>query len=216
MKTYLTRWLAAATLALTGLTFPVQAQQALVAGRDYSLIEPAQLTDNPQKIGVTEYFSYACPHCNVLNPSLTRWAAKLPADVEFKRVPVSFSPFYQLMAKLFYTLDALGELPRLDTAAFAAIHEKGLKLIDEKSIQAWAVAQGIEAKKFSVAFNSFGVTGDTKRAEQLTKNGKIQGVPAIVVDGRYLVIGKDIKSPDELLILADKVIAKARYERSQK
>ena len=97
-----------------------------------------------------------------------------------------------------------------------AIHEKGLKLIDEKSIQAWAVSQGIEAKKFSVAFNSFGVTGNTKRAEQLTKNSKIQGVPAIVVDGRYLVIGKDVKSPDELLILADKVIAKARYERSQK
>ena len=141
----------------------------------------------------------------------------LPADVAFKRVPVSFnSPFYQLMAKLFYTLDAIGEMERLDAAAFDAIHVKGLKLIDEKSVQEWAVSQGVDAKKFSDAFKSFSTDSNVKRADQLSRAAKIPGVPALVVDGRYLVVGKNVKNHDELLALTEKVIDKARTERAAK
>ena len=179
-------------------------------------ISPAQPTDNPAKIEVIEFFSYACPHCNDLNPSIMKWAAKLPAEVEFKRVPVNFSPFYQLMARLYYTLEAISELKRLDEAVFNAIHVRGLKLIDDKSIQEWAVGQGIDAKKFSDAYNSFGVISKVKRADQLSRNAKIQGVPAMLVDGRYLQVGKDVKSPDDQLALTDKLIDKARSERSKK
>jgi thiol:disulfide interchange protein DsbA len=42
---------------------------------------------------------------------------------------------------------------------------------------------------------------------------KIQGVPALAVDGKYLVGGKDF---NEQLAIADKLIAKARSEKSGK
>ncbi len=217
MKKHMNRWLAAITLALFSVVLPVQAQQQLAVGRDYVVIEPAQLTDNPAKIEVTEFFSYACPHCNDLNPHIGKWADKLPSDVAFKRVPVSFnSPFYQLMAKLYFTLEAIGELQKLDSAVFTAIHEKGLKLIDEKSILEWVKSQGVDAKKFSDAFNSFGVVSKVKRADQVGQASKITGVPALVVDGRYLVVGKDMKSHADLLALTDKVVDKARSERNKK
>ena len=109
MNTRSARWLAALSLVL--LTFSAQAQgpSPLAASRDYVVIEPALLTDNPAKIEVIEFFSYACPHCNDLSPHIAQWAAKLPADVVFKRIPVGFNnPSYQLMAKLYYTLDAIG------------------------------------------------------------------------------------------------------------
>ena len=64
------------------------------------------------------------------------------------------------MAKLFYTLDAIGEMERLDAAAFDAIHVKGLKLIDEKSVQEWAVSQGVDAKKFSGVFKAVPARSD--------------------------------------------------------
>ena len=216
MKKTLIGRLAAYTFAFVGLlalALPAQAQ--LAAGVDFAEIKPALQVDNPARIEVVEFFSYACPHCSDLNPLVRKWAAKLPADVAFKRVPVSFnSPFYQLMAKLFYTLDAIGEMERLDAAAFDAIHVKGLKLIDEKSVQEWAVSQGVDAKKFSDAFKSFSTDSNVKRADQLSRAAKIPGVPALVVDGRYLVVGKNVKNHDELLALTEKVIDKARTERA--
>ena len=218
MKKTLIGRLAAYTFAfvsLLALALPAQAQ--LAAGVDFAEIKPALQVDNPARIEVVEYFAYACPHCSDLNPLVKKWAAKLPADVAFKRIPVSFnSPFYQLMAKLFYTLDAIGEMERLDAAAFDAIHVKGLKLIDEKSVQEWAVSQGVDAKKFSDAFKSFSTDSNVKRTDQLSRAAKIPGVPALVVDGRYLVVGKNVKNHDELLALTEKVIDKARTERAAK
>ena len=218
MKKTLIGRLAAYTFAfvsLLALALPAQAQ--LAAGVDFAEIKPALQVDNPARIEVVEFFSYACPHCSDLNPLVRKWAAKLPADVAFKRVPVSFnSPFYQLMAKLFYTLDAIGEMERLDAAAFDAIHVKGLKLIDEKSVQEWAVSQGVDAKKFSDAFKSFSTDSNVKRADQLSRAAKIPGVPALVVDGRYLVVGKNVKNHDERLALTEKVIDKVRGERTAK
>lgn len=191
------------------------AQQELVAGRDFVAVEPIQPTDNPAKIEVTEFFSYACSHCNALNPLISEWAEKLPADVEFKRVPVGFNPFYKLMAKFYYTLEAIGELKRLDAAVFAAIHDKGLRLVDEKSLTEWVVLQGVDAKKFSDAFNSFSVSSKATRGDQLAAGAKIKGVPAIFVDGRYLVAGGSGSYAD-LLVLTDRVIAKRRGERNKK
>ena len=218
MKKTLIGRLAAYTFAFVGLlalALPAQAQ--LAAGVDFAEIKPALQVDNPARIEVVEFFSYACPHCSDLNPLVRKWAAKLPAGVPFKPDPVSFnSPVYQLMGKLFYTLDAIGEMERLDAAAFDAIHVKGLKLIDEKSVQEWAVSQGVDAKKFSDAFKSFSTDSNVKRTDQLSRAAKIPGVPALVVDGRYLVVGKNVKNHDELLALTEKVIDKARTERAAK
>ena len=215
MKKYLTGWLAAASLALLSLALPAHAQ--LTVGTDYVVIDPAQTTDNPAKIEVTEYFSYACPHCSDLDPLVSQWSAKLPADVAFKRVPVSFnSPFYELMARLYYALDAVGDLPRLHSAVFDAVHHQGVKLIDDQSILEWVTSQGVDAKKFSDAYSSFGVSSKIKRADQLSRLAKIRGVPALVVDGRYLVVGQNIRAHSELLTLTDRVIDKARQERNAK
>jgi thiol:disulfide interchange protein DsbA len=211
MRKYLGTWLSALIAALCLLSLPTHAQP--VAGRDYSVIEPTQPTDDPGRIEVVEFFSYACPHCNDLNPLIHKWAEKLPRDVVFKRVPVSFNPFYELMARLFYTLDTTGDLARLDAAVFSAIHEKGLKLVSEKNITDWAVSQGVDARRFSEAWNSFTVNSKVKRADQAARNHRIQGVPAVAVDGRYLVGGKSLQ---ELLTLTDQVIEMRRGERSGK
>ena len=211
MMKHLGGWLAAVTVGFLAIAAPAQAQ--LVAGRDFTVIEPPQPTDNPSTIEVVEFFSYACPHCNDLNPMIHKWAAKLPSDVVFKRVPVSFNPFYELMARLFYSLETTGDLARLDESLFNAIHVKGLKLINEKSITEWVTSQGVDALKFGDAWKSFNVSSKTKRADQMARNFRIQGVPAIAVDGRYLVGGKNLQ---ELLVLTDKVIDKRRAERNSK
>lgn len=207
-------WLAAITVALFAVALPAAAQ---TAGREYVPIEPAQATDNPAKIEVIEFFSYGCPHCSEFHPTVSKWSAKLPADVAFKRVPVSFGRAqWANLSKLYYALEATGDLAKLDGAVFHALHEKGLKLYDDKSIAEWVAAQGADAKKFADAYNSFGVVSKVKRADQLAQAAKIQGVPALAIDGKFLMVNEGIKDWADLVARTDKVIDKVRAERNKK
>lgn len=215
MNARISRWFMAIALATLAVVSPVRAE--LAVGRDYVPIVPAQMTDNPAKIEVIEFFSYGCPHCNEFHPTVSKWSASLPADVTFKRVPVSFGrPQWASLARLYYALETTGDLSRLDGAVFDALHKTGSKLYDDKSITDWAAAQGVDAKKFSDAYNSFGVVSKARRADQMSQAYKIQGVPAMAVDGKYLVTGKEIKSVAELPMLTDQVIGMARSERKKK
>lgn len=214
MHKHITGWLAAITFALFAVALPATAQNA---AREYVAIVPAQSSDNPGKIEVVEFFSYGCPHCSDFHPTVSKWAAKLPADVVFKRVPVSFGRAqWAVLSRLYYALEATGDLAKLDAAVFYALHEKGLKLYDDKSIAEWVVAQGVDAKKFSDAYSSFGVISKGKRADQLAQGSKIQGVPALAIDGKYLMINDGIKDYAELLARTDKVIDKVRAESNKK
>ncbi len=208
-------WLLAITLAMLAVVLPVRAE--LVVGRDYVPIIPAQMTDTPAKIEVIEFFSYGCPHCSDFHPIVGKWAATLPSDVTFKRVPVTFGrPPWASLARLFYALETTGDLARLDSAVFDALHKAGSKLYDDKSIIAWVTTQGIDAKRFTEAYNSFAVVSKAKRADQLVQTYKIQGVPAMTVDGKYLVTGKELKGLAELPALTEQVIGMARSDRKKK
>ena len=208
-------WLLAITLAMLAVILPVRAE--LAVGRDYLPIVPAQMTDTPAKIEVIEFFSYGCPHCSEFHPIVGKWAAALPSDVTFKRVPVTFGrPQWASLARLFYALEATGDLARLDNAVFDALHRAGSKLYDDKSITEWVTGQGIDARKFTEAYNSFSVVSKAKRADQMVQAYKIQGVPAMAVDGKYLVTGKEIKGLADLPALTDQVIGMARSDRKKK
>lgn len=214
MHKQITGWLAALSVALFAVALPASAQ---TASREYVAIVPAQASDNPTKIEVVEFFSYGCPHCSDFHPTVSKWSAKLPADVVFRRVPVSFGRAqWASLSKLYYALEATGDLAKLDGAVFHALHEKGLKLYDDKSIAEWVSAQGVDAKKFADAYNSFGVVSKVKRGDQLAQASKIQGVPALAVDGKYLMINDGIKDYAELVARTDKVIDKVRGERNKK
>lgn len=187
---------------------------AQTPGKEFTAISPAQPTDDPAKIEVIEFFSYGCPHCNDFHPLISAWAAKQPGDVVVKRVPVSFNrAAWANAAKLYYTLEATGELARLDNDVFKAIHSERTNLFDDKAIAEWVAKKGVDQKKFADTYNSFGVMSKVKRADQMAQAYRISGVPAVYVDGKYAVAGNNF---GELLANTDKAIAKARSEKSGK
>jgi len=188
----------------------------LVEGQDYSVLSPAQATSNPSKIVVTEFFSYECPHCFAFFPLVSSWAAKQPKDVVFERVPVSFGrSSWAAIAQAFYALQALDKVDKLDSAIFNAIHVQNVKLVDEASITDWMVKQGISKQEFSSAYNSFSVKSNMARAEQAVRSNQIQGVPTLVVDGKYVVLS-GTKDHEGQLVVADKLIAKVRADKAHK
>jgi len=184
---------------------------AQTAGKDYTPIAPAQPTEDAGKIEVIEFFSYGCPHCADFNPLLAAWTAKLPADVVVKKVPITFGrAAWTNIAKLYYTLEVTGDVARLEADVFKAIHQEHVNLFDERSLTEWVVKKGVDAKKFADTFNSFGVNSKVKRADQMAQAYKIQGVPALAVEGKYMVGDMGFS---EKLAVADKLIAKARSEK---
>jgi thiol:disulfide interchange protein DsbA len=204
----------AATAALTGA--PARAQ--LVEGHDYRVLTPARPTSSPGKIEVLEFFSYACPHCGKFYPLVSAWAAKQPKDVVFRRVAISYGrPPWMNLARAYYALIASGDLNKLDGALFRAIHDDHQNLFDEQSIADWVGKQGGDATQFANAYVSFGVNNQTVQADQMTEDYGIDAIPTLAVNGRYVVISPTQAADEEqtfrdLLVLTDKVIAKARAE----
>lgn len=199
-----------------GLLWSASARAELELGKQYTLVSPSQPTETGKNIEVLEFFSYACPHCHDLEPVLNPWVKTLPGDVTFRRIPAVFSDKWLILARLFYTVEALGQLDRLHPAIFNAMHVDRLDLTNEKNLQQWAGKNGLDPKKFMETYNSFAVQGKAQRAKQLTRTYAIAGVPALVVEGKYMTSASQTGSNEKLLPVLDGLIKKARQERAGK
>ncbi|MGP1677292.1 MAG: thiol:disulfide interchange protein DsbA/DsbL [Burkholderiales bacterium] len=187
------------------------AQAQPVAGVEYRQLATAQPTDVPGKIEVIEFFWYGCPHCYNFEPVLEPWVKKLPKDVHFRRIPAMFNDEYAQGARAFYALEAVGAEERLHKALFDAIHTGArLRVADEAALTEWLGKHGVDTKKFAAAYRSFSVEGKLKRADQLTRAYKIDGVPSMAVDGKYVVITENIKSLEHLLAITDYLVEQTR------
>jgi protein dithiol oxidoreductase (disulfide-forming) len=185
----------------------------LVEGRDWRAVSPPQPGAAPDKIEVLEFFSYGCPHCMDLNPVIKPWAAKLPEDVTFRQVPVTFGrAAWTNLARLFYALEYSGDLDRLNQAVFEALHQDRTKLFTEKDVFAWVASKGVDVATFEPLFNSFAVETQIKRSDTLVERYRVDAVPMITVGGRYVVVGQQAKGFPDMLAIADDLILMAREQ----
>lgn len=180
-------------------------------GTHFRLLTTAEGTSSsPTKIEVTEIFWYGCPHCYNLDPVLTDWVKRLPADVSFVRVPVMWNPVNETHARIFYTAQALGKLDQIHSAVFRAMHVDNKTLTDEADIQKLFAEFGVSADQFNKTFHSFAVDSQLQRAKNLTVRYKVQGVPLLVVNGKYAVTGPGIHSHEDMLAVTDELIVRER------
>jgi protein dithiol oxidoreductase (disulfide-forming) len=169
------------------------ASAAPVQGTDYQLITPPQASATAGKVEVIEFFSYGCPHCFHMAPLLKQWQkTELPANAVLIRVPVAFGRReWGQLVRAYYTLEATGDLERLDDKLFDAIHQQQQQLFDVEALTSWAAKNGVDANKFRTTFNSPEVTAKAVQADQLSRDYKINGVPTLTVAGKYKALGKD-------------------------
>lgn len=179
----------------------------------YNTLSPALPTDQPNKIEVVEFFSFGCPHCAEFSSILHRWQEKQSADVVVRRVPVSFNrAAWANIARLYYALEAIGELSRLEAAIFRAIHDERINLFAPQGMNDWLKAQRVDMAKFTQAFESFGVMSQLKRGDMLAQAYKIEGVPTMTVNGKYVVqtqtYESTLRTVDQLIAQEKKAMAK--------
>lgn len=210
-----TQQLTGTALGLTGLAAagPAQAQGAPKEGTHYVRLgspAPVTLPTPDKKVEVVEFFWYGCPHCYAFEPILEGWVKKLPADVAFRQVPVGFMAPHQMHQRLFYALEETGQLAAMHRKVFAAIHQQNRRLMSEAEIQAFVSSSGGDGDKVLAAMKGFGVSTKASRAKQLADAYKIDGVPALGINGRFYTAASLAGGHERAVAVADYLIQLSR------
>ena len=194
-----------AVLLAPGMTVAAQEPQARV-NYEYRPIPP-QPTATGERIEVIEFFWYGCPYCNQLQPALESWLARKPPDVELRRIPAIFRESWIPHARLYYTLEALGQVDRLHQAVYRAHHVEHRNLSSADSSADWAAEHGLDRARWRAIYNSPEVDNKVRHAIEDTHRYAIRGTPSLVVDGRYVTsTGMSETIPGVISILDDLIV----------
>ena len=178
----------ARSLLLLLMVFPLFAQSATFEeGRNYQRIVPAQPTEGKGKIEVVELFWYGCPHCYRFQPYMARWLKNKPADVVYRRMPAILGEHWALLARAFYTAEALGIADRIHQPLFDAIHAEKRRMDSEDAIMAFFAEHGVSNDEFRKTFNSFAVNAKVNRAREMSRRYQAQATPSVVINGKYIL-----------------------------
>lgn len=178
-------------------------------GFDYRVLPITQPIDAKGKVEVIEFFWYGCPHCYEFEPELKGWIKRQNKDVVFKKVPIAFREELMPHSQLFYALETLGKGDALNDKVMFAMHRENKRLLNENEIADWVAAQGVDRNAFLAAHRSFAVLSKARAANQLGNAYRIDGVPTVAVQGKYItspsIAGSRAKAVNIMDFLVNKV-----------
>ena len=194
---------------LGGMTAMVMAFSAntmaadFVAGKDYTVVQNPGKVAVPGKIEVREFFWYGCPHCFKLEPHMQTWLKQLPKDVRFVRTPAAMNPLWEQGARAYYASEALGVRQQAHLQLFHDIHAGQKNILEQAAFAKFYTRYGVPEAKFNSTYNSFAVSSKIAQAKSLAAQYKLSGVPAITVNGKYIVQGEDARTVEIVKYLVD-------------
>lgn len=209
------KFLVTAALLFTAFGTHAQAQSAPQANREYLRLDPPQPVAGGDQIEVIEFFYYGCPICYELEPMFTRWTLEAPGDIVVRRVPALATASWESFAKLYYTLESLGEARRLHWPVYESFHFDGISLSEEPVMLEWVSRNGIEVQKFIDAYGSPGIQAKVEGAREMIRQYGVKGVPSIAVGGRFLTSARMAGGTRELMPVVDRLIDLVRKERAK-
>jgi thiol:disulfide interchange protein DsbA len=193
----------------TGLLILLLSCSALLkaeSGAGYETLTPAQPTQHADKIEVIEFFWYGCPHCYTFEPLLEKWVKSQSKNVEFIRQPAVFNELWGKHAKAYFTAEALGVVDKIHTDFFDAVQNKKETLETEDQLAKFFAAHGVDKAQFHEAYHSFVVDTKMRQAPAIAARYGITGVPAIIINGKYLTTGPLAGSHEKMIEVMDRLV----------
>jgi thiol:disulfide interchange protein DsbA len=189
-------------------------QAAVAANQEevfaYHEITPPQPISSGNKIEVVEMFWYGCPHCYQFEPHINSWKKNLPADVAFIRVPAIFNAKWEFHARVYYTAEVLGVLDKVHAPIFDTMHKQRKRFEDQAAVADLFAHHGVSKDQFYKTFYSFAVNSKVNWAHHLTQAYGIDGVPTMIVQGKYRTSAGLAGGHREVLEVVDGLIARER------
>jgi len=204
------RWLAPLALALAATGALGQAS----VRNDVIRLDPPRPVMTGERIEVIEFFYYGCPFCYELEPLMTRWlATQAPGYVALRRIPALTPDGWEVFARLFFTLEAMGRVSRLHWLIYDNFHFENQPLNEEPAMLDWVSKNGVDAARFKDIYRSPTISAKLAEVRDLMKTYDIRGVPTIIVDGKYLSSARLAGGTRQLMQLVDELVRQARSER---
>ncbi|RUR30228.1 thiol:disulfide interchange protein DsbA/DsbL [Vreelandella andesensis] len=202
-------------MAGLGLSAAVSAQE-LVEGQHYTLLESPVATQVEEgQIEVTEAFWFGCPHCYRLQTPASEWYETLEDDVSVVHMPATMGGDWNTHATAFYAAESLGIEDELHAGFFEAIHEDGRSLTDADEIAEFFANYGVSEEKAKQALTAFSVRSEVNKANSRMREMRLMGVPALIIDGRYVVSPSTAGSLENMPQIANALVERVRNERAQ-
>jgi thiol:disulfide interchange protein DsbA len=186
----------------------------LEEGKNFRVVTPPQPTLSGEKVEVMEIFWYGCPHCHHFEPFINKWLETLPADVAFRRFPAIFRENWVPAARAFYAAEALGVSDKMHPALFKAIHEEQLELRSNEQWAEFFAGLGVSEADFLKAWDSIEVATKVREAMAQVQNYGIEGVPAVIIGGKYQTSAgmEGVGDYDTMLKVVNALVDKVRME----
>jgi thiol:disulfide interchange protein DsbA len=206
---------AAGSLLLASIA-PAPAQQIRARPNyEYRSIDPQPVATGP-RIEVIEFFWYGCPYCNQLQAPLRSWIQRKPVDVELRRIPAIFRQSWVPHARIYYTLEVLGEVERLHQEVYRGYHVENDRLNSAQSIADWAARHGVDRTRWLSVYESADIDRKVEQAINQTRTYAVEGTPSLVVDGRYLTSSGMSETVEGVIPILEDLIVIARERRAGK
>ena len=197
-------------IALAIFVFFANTSQAeFVAGKNYLVLDKPVETETGDQIEVRELFWYFCPHCFSVHPKLEEWSKTMDSSAQLILQPAVF-PGWEFGSTFYYVLEELGELERLHSSLYDAIHVQKLNLKTQQDFVTWLSLNGVDEDKANKVFKSFPVKVAVNKAKANTYKYRITGVPVFIVNGKYTVNATSAGSEEKIFEVIDYLIQKEK------
>ena len=216
-----------AALALAA-SLSAQGAQVWTEGVNYFLVQPPRAPSVPAgKVEVTEVFSYACPACNIFQPTMHKLKQSMPANVVVDYLPAAFNPAedWPMFQLAYVTAQILGVDQQNHDAMFDAVWKGGdLSITDssrglksrmptiEDAAKFYNQRSGVPVDKFIATSKSFSADLKVRTAQDLIIAYKIDRTPTIVVNGKYTTDVAKANGQSNLIAIIDDLAA-AEHKR---
>ncbi|MDO6513959.1 MULTISPECIES: thiol:disulfide interchange protein DsbA/DsbL [unclassified Neptuniibacter] len=188
----------------------------LVQAEDYregvhyvKLTTPVRTIDQ-SKVEVVEMFGYPCPHCNSFEPYIKNWNSNQADDVNFVRIPVVFGRSWEPMARAFYASELMKTLDKTHEATFHAIHVERRRFAGMNDFSEFYANLGLDRGQFDKMYNSFAVNMKLKQGDSKLRGYGVEGVPAMIVNGKYRISAQMAGGQQEMLKVVNFLVEKER------
>ena len=180
-----------------------------VAGQHYRVLNPAQPTNvAPGKVEVVDVFWYGCGGCYIMAPYMAAWRESKPEVAEYVQLPATLNPGWQPQARLHFATRALGISDQTHRAIFQEMHVKQNPLNTIELMIEFLAGYGISESDARDALTGFSVDAELRAADVRARRYQLSGVPAFVVNGKYVVGLQQAGGPEAVLDVINYLVAR--------
>lgn len=179
-------------------------------GVHYFKIAQLPAETGSDKVEVTEFFSYACSHCNTFDPYLQSWSQSKPDNVKFDRIAVAFGrKTWEMLARAYITAEMLGIADTSHPAMMDAIWKQGKQFRNVDALADFYSGFGVEKSTFLANYQSFAADSQLRKSQRDVQLFGIAGTPSMVVNRKYRVVSnKDVSDFNAMLDVVNYLVEK--------